>query len=1058
MSANSRTPREMWPVGVRRSQLQRQLTATGTRIFTKDSGEPYQISIGEFTSRDLVCTAIANNGGAVLDFRDAAQADMILDIVPYRPYARRTYLPALVADSLRAGKLVDVTKYRVSPANKQPPSSLGRTRVADRTSMYEARTRPLLEAPGGAKRRVSDLAIGYANEELDPEDRITDIMLSSKAQSLEQLRERESSSTGNFAGRVDQLQSEHGKAAQRTEPQESQELGDKTSQRLQAPQPRERTIAGTSRRRTTTPSRSMLLSSPGSISAASQTRSKTPSAARQATDWQAVVDRRSSSRQKPTIARRQSALEIVSRIATQPPTSNIDVPSDALSSESYQASPELAMPDMQEPMDENYEFVRTDTGNGQAMLTEDQQPGGVPMSQPTNPDTGDLIGICSSDGEYPDAESLLRDRATAAASEEQGEEPAAFESAQEMESRSASPELVSNTPPMVKVLGKRRRKQRSAPEDYGQAAVPVVLNEDSGAEGASLSSPTHSPAGLDDRAKTTPQRRRSDAMRGYTPYSASKRIRMSSSDSPLMASLAAELQDSGEPADAKQDREDADAVDEEVVSADRMPPKPSSLLEPALASSRPASKSPLPRSKAAEEPELGDGSDTNTSPILNSSDVEEESQEVDARLSGSSRKRRARDSVTPVRRSSRLRQKSEQLTESGGLQKPAQPSPLSQNGKAKNPESGRQSKRGRSLPMRNTARRGKGPLRRPKSSALSHSAVLSQPAAAATGNAQAPGNEMQISSAAPLPQGQMLCGSSMSSDAESRTSEPEVQGNGVSARASRSSASPEQLSRGKGAEEAGSKGEESNEHTPTLTRSLAGMFSPGTLATNDTDALETENWRPASEMLDELDGAGPACIQKQPAPAESPGRTSASRQTRLQHRRISSHHQLSFCEQVLLSLDHRQQTNSSRVNESLPQSPATPRRTVPMHLRSVISPPSSPAQATMIGGTMRVFGDNEVEMSMADKELMCRHVKGLIVGTQCSPDEALKVLYMCSGNWGLARGWILAGSQRPHGAWTAEEDSLLLQGTDIDDMHKIREKRSTAEVYRRLQFFNEYYS
>ncbi|ORX68214.1 hypothetical protein DL89DRAFT_268731 [Linderina pennispora] len=718
--------------------------------------------------------------------------------------------------------------------------------------MYEAHTRPLLEAPGGAKRRVSDLVIGYTNEELDPEDRITDIILSSKAQSLEQLRERESSST------------EHGKTALHTELQESQELGDKTSQRLQAPQPRERTIASTSRRRTTTPSRSMLLSSPGRA------------------HWKSFRE-----------------------LPTQPSTSNID---------SYQAK----------PMDENYEF---------AMLTEDQQPG----------DAGDLI----------DAESLLRDRATTAASEEQGEEPAAFES--------ASPELVSNTPPMV--------KQRSAPEDYGQAAVPVVLNEDSGAEGASLSR-------LDDRAKTTPQRRRSDAMRSYTPYSASKRIRMSSSDSPLMASLAVELQDSGEPAGAKQgnmaletaeqNREGADAADEEAISADRIPPKSTS-------------KSSLPRSKAAEEPELGDGSDTNTSPILNSSDVEEESQEVDARLSG--------DSVTPVRR--------EQLTESGGLQKPAQPSPLSQNGKAKNPGSGRQSKRGRSLPMRNTARRGKGPLRRPKNSALSHTA-------AATGNAQAPGNEKQS---------QMLCSSSTSSDAESRTSEPEVQGNAAII--------------GEGAEEAGSEGEESGEHTPTLTRSLAGMFSPGTLATNDTDALETENWRPAA-------------IQKQPAPAESPGRTSASRQTRLQHRRISSHHQLSFCEQVLLSLDHRQQTNSSRVNESLPQSPATPRRTVPMHLRSVISPPSSPAQATVIGGTMRVYGDNEVEMSMADKELM--------------------VLYMCSGNWGLARGWILAGSQRPHGAWTAEEDSLLLQGTDIDDMHKIREKRSTAEVYRRLQFFNEYYS
>ncbi|KAJ1951586.1 hypothetical protein FBU59_000061 [Linderina macrospora] len=973
MSANTHTFDEQWPVDVSRRLLSRQLMVKGTRIFTKDSGGAYKFSLGEFANQDSVHAAIVDNGGVVLSLKDASMADMILDMVPCRRYGRKTYLPVLVLKSLQANKLVDITKYRVNTASKRGGKDLSKIRAGNRTSMYETRTQPLMEAPVDVKRRLSDIPGEYPSDAMDPEDRITDILLSSQAQSLEQLHERAVASPGSQAGRTDQqMLTGHDKGKRNSGSQRLEGLGEKTRLKSPATPPKAQRVADTYRRRTATPtvSQSSLLSSPKAAPGVSQKGGVALTSAKS-------VGERSGSRQKPSLPRRKSAVDIISQVVTR--SANQDARADfemAAAQDDYE-SPELGLPTIDEPLDENNEIVRSEDSSGQALPAENQEDKVKPeSSQAAKSDAVDLGELVSSDGEYPDPQSFLRDRKAQAVGDGHGKapnSPGLAELAEEHESGAASPEPISTAPQRAKLLGKRRRKRRSAPEGYGQAALRVVVNEDSGAESAGSPKSDRTRDKQGDVTRTTPQRRRSELMRNYTPYSASKRIRVSSSDSPLMASLGVGVQSN----------EASKNVDQEYPALTTDQQSGDSIEEIMNGSGS---------SKVVEDPVADLMSDADTSPIAASSDIEEdenhEKDEADhEQMLQPERetKQFVNEPPTAVRRSSRLKQKSEQLASSSQHQEPAQPA-----------KSRQRSKRGQSLPVSNKARRSRPTWGRPKSSALPRSEVLN---------------------------------------------ESEPVGNTDSALDSPMS-NTEQL------------------QSPEM----VGVFSPATLAANIAEAIAAENWRPAAEMFDELDeeettAEEPANEQRQQQEqVETGASTGVPRLPRPHHRRVSSHHQLSFCEQVLRSLDHSAPTSSRRLNESLPQSPATPQRPVPLHLRSAVSPPSSPALATVIGGTMRVFGDNEVEMTMADKELMCRHVKGLIFGTECSPRDALRKLFMCSGNWGLARSWILAGTKQPAGAWTSEEDSVLLQGTDVESLRRLRERRGPESVYRRLQFFNEFYS
>ncbi|KAJ2818537.1 hypothetical protein FBU31_005832 [Coemansia sp. 'formosensis'] len=119
----------------------------------------------------------------------------------------------------------------------------------------------------------------------------------------------------------------------------------------------------------------------------------------------------------------------------------------------------------------------------------------------------------------------------------------------------------------------------------------------------------------------------------------------------------------------------------------------------------------------------------------------------------------------------------------------------------------------------------------------------------------------------------------------------------------------------------------------------------------------------------------------------------------------------------------------------------------------------SPARRAQFSGAMRVFGDNAPEMNDSERLAYLRKLKGLMVDTSLTPKQAMAILYRCTGDWVIARKFIISGEASvPSGRmWSAEDDQALQQGMDLDKMEELRQQKGNVEVYRRLQFLNTFH-
>ncbi|KAJ2262783.1 hypothetical protein GGI01_001280, partial [Coemansia sp. RSA 376] len=119
----------------------------------------------------------------------------------------------------------------------------------------------------------------------------------------------------------------------------------------------------------------------------------------------------------------------------------------------------------------------------------------------------------------------------------------------------------------------------------------------------------------------------------------------------------------------------------------------------------------------------------------------------------------------------------------------------------------------------------------------------------------------------------------------------------------------------------------------------------------------------------------------------------------------------------------------------------------------------SPARRAQFSGAMRVFGDNAPEMNDSERLAYLRKLKGLMIGTSLTPKQAMATLYRCTGDWVIARKFIVSGEASvPSGrVWSAEDDQALQQGMDLDKMEELRQQKGNVEVYRRLQFLNTFH-
>ncbi|KAJ2746988.1 hypothetical protein GGI20_000884 [Coemansia sp. BCRC 34301] len=241
------------------------------------------------------------------------------------------------------------------------------------------------------------------------------------------------------------------------------------------------------------------------------------------------------------------------------------------------------------------------------------------------------------------------------------------------------------------------------------------------------------------------------------------------------------------------------------------------------------------------------------------------------------------------------------------------------------------------------------------------------------------------------------------------------------------------------------------------------------------DATELPDLVPerTPQMQHRLDRVRPASLQPFKSPARMgngiTGRTadaiSKTQPRATRSRRASTLRIVSTCQRLLMlhslgdsgSGVHRQLGDGLLNSRALLGSDALGSSHLASHDSSNAPSPSRRAQ---FSGAMRVFGESAPEMNDSERLGYLRKLKGLMIGTGLTPKQAMAALYRCTGDWVIARKLIISGEASvPSGCvWSAEDDQALQQGMDLDKMEELRQEKGNVEVYRRLQFLNTFYS
>ncbi|KAI8323101.1 hypothetical protein GQ54DRAFT_310326, partial [Martensiomyces pterosporus] len=179
---------EDWPVSETVEDISRQLDYR-TNVFLKDEKrQKLRFFISRFPNSYQISQAIVRNGGIRVNSTNADKADILFYIKHTRTSIQRDSAvchPRFVIDSLRAGRMLDVERYRL----KQPQETRkGRSEGLgdDSKSQKTGHTPP--SSP------INDIRLLYSDEDLDAEDRLVNSFLSSQSRSITEYEPRASGS------------------------------------------------------------------------------------------------------------------------------------------------------------------------------------------------------------------------------------------------------------------------------------------------------------------------------------------------------------------------------------------------------------------------------------------------------------------------------------------------------------------------------------------------------------------------------------------------------------------------------------------------------------------------------------------------------------------------------------------------------------------------------------------------------------------------------------------------------------------------------------------------
>ncbi|KAJ2874314.1 hypothetical protein GGH93_002500 [Coemansia aciculifera] len=231
-----------WPHSANGNSVSELLSGySGTEIFTSatSSGgtQPLKFYLTSFNNKQAVVRAIKNNGGVSLQHKNIDQADIIIKPILTQDHSFGAVgvvcTPHLILKSLQAGRMLDTEDFELkeieSDESEESESEVSDEQLEETTPRAESRpqsqasadesesagsSQQTVEMPERQQRQqqsrlsltpassaIGDIRYLYTDEELDPDDRIVDTMLSSRSRSIEDLVIRTTGSPGSQSNR-----------------------------------------------------------------------------------------------------------------------------------------------------------------------------------------------------------------------------------------------------------------------------------------------------------------------------------------------------------------------------------------------------------------------------------------------------------------------------------------------------------------------------------------------------------------------------------------------------------------------------------------------------------------------------------------------------------------------------------------------------------------------------------------------------------------------------------------------------------------------------------------
>ncbi|KAJ1986314.1 hypothetical protein GGI26_004446 [Coemansia sp. RSA 1358] len=524
----------------------------GTVFENSSNGAALKFYLGSFLAKNYVRRAINRNGGKVLDRTQKHLTDFTLEsrvprysgkgVIPY-------YHPRLVLDSLEAGRVLDPERYKLEGQQTQQNqtthpeadainSTDGSTNIESTQPTGDKDLRLMRDLQGLLNYNVSDSEDGM---EVDLDDSLMDSFLSSHSRDLSDFP----------------LNSVDSPGGQSTGSLNISDNDYRVKMNLDASAQDLRTLASKSKT-PNPPKRNTEVRAPNDPSSAPQLR-----------NGPTYISPKMRVRmlESPTFNLQRSfendsngQRQVPKRAALISSASSSFIAARSIFESSSQAegtksrtpnSPELEMPVSQAPMTDNFEFIQAKEDSDELNVIDS-----LPENNKENKLSNvNLLYTDSSDEEHSDPQELLAAHTSTPLSQIPTSHIGTDDSGAEIEETKETAaeatelsvaQLEEQAEKALHVLGKRRRT-RNAGSGYGGRALPVFIAKDKQNSMPDLENGLQTPASLQTTnsksfnlggARTPNSARPRLRVR---PWSASKRIRISNSDSPEQDPVASNL-------------------------------------------------------------------------------------------------------------------------------------------------------------------------------------------------------------------------------------------------------------------------------------------------------------------------------------------------------------------------------------------------------------------------------------------------------------------------------------------------------------------------------------